>query len=83
MNANEANNQKENMCRALIKAGKIMAPPQLFVPVSPQLQSLSKAKAIKTPHFTVSLLSPRSSLHSVIKDVVSFVGPPDTGKPLG
>ena len=49
VNASEADNQKENACRALIKAGEISAPPQLPVPVSPQLQSLSKAKAIKAP----------------------------------
>ena len=48
-NASEADNQKENACRALIKAGEIPAPPQLPVPVSPQSQSLSKAKAIKAP----------------------------------
>ena len=48
-NVSEPDNQKENACRALIKAGEIPAPPQLPVPVSSQSQSLSRAKAIKAP----------------------------------
>ncbi|KAH9177280.1 ATP-dependent protease La [Lactarius sanguifluus] len=46
--ANEADGQKENACRALIKAGEIPALPQVPVPV-PAPQSLSKAKGIKAP----------------------------------
>ncbi|KAH9027514.1 Lon protease C-terminal proteolytic domain-containing protein [Lactarius deliciosus] len=44
--ASEADGQKENACRALIKAGEIPALPQVPVPV-PTPQSLSKAKGIK------------------------------------
>ena len=49
--ANEIDNQNENenAHRALIKAGEIPAPPRMPVSVSPQSQSLSKAKAIKAP----------------------------------
>ncbi|KAI9459929.1 ATP-dependent protease La [Lactarius psammicola] len=47
--ASEADSQKENACRALIKASEIPAPPRVPVPVPPQSQSLSKAKAIKAP----------------------------------
>ena len=47
--AGEADNQKENACRALINAGEIPAPPRVPVPVPPQPQSLSKAKGIKAP----------------------------------
>ncbi|KAH9027501.1 ATP-dependent protease La [Lactarius deliciosus] len=46
--ANEADGQKENACRALIKAGEIPALPQVPVPVPPP-QSLSRAKGIKAP----------------------------------
>ena len=46
--AGEADNQKENACRALIKAGEIPAPP-MPVPVPSQPQSLSKAQLIKAP----------------------------------
>ena len=45
--AGEADNQKENARRALIKAGEIPASPRVPVPVPPQPQSLSKAKQIK------------------------------------
>ena len=45
-NASEADNQKKNVCMALIKAGSIPAAPKLPALVSPQSQSLSKAKAI-------------------------------------
>ncbi|KAH9022784.1 ATP-dependent protease La [Lactarius pseudohatsudake] len=44
----EADDQKENACRALIKAGEIPALPQVPVPVPPP-QSLSRAKGIKAP----------------------------------
>ena len=47
--ASEIDNQSENAHRALIKAGEIPAPPRMPVSVSPQSQSLSKAKAIKAP----------------------------------
>ncbi|KAH8987330.1 ATP-dependent protease La [Lactarius akahatsu] len=46
--ASEADGQKENACRALIKAGEIPALPQVPVPVPPP-QSLLKAKGIKAP----------------------------------
>ncbi|KAH9056835.1 ATP-dependent protease La [Lactarius vividus] len=46
--ANQADGQKENACRALIKAGEIPALPQVPVPVLPS-QSLSRAKGIKAP----------------------------------
>ena len=45
-NTTEADNQKG---RALIKAGEILAPPQLPIPVSCQSQSQSTTKAIKAP----------------------------------
>jgi hypothetical protein len=45
----EADNQKENACRALVKAGEILAPPRVHIPVPPQPQSLSKARHIKAP----------------------------------
>lgn len=41
-NASEADNQKEEACRALIKAGKILAPPQLHVPVSPSRKAYQR-----------------------------------------
>ena len=47
--ANEVDNQSENAHRALIKAGEIPALPRMPVQVSPQSQSLSKAKTIKAP----------------------------------
>ena len=46
---NQNENENENAHRALIKAGEIPAPPRMPVSVSPQSQSLSKAKAIKAP----------------------------------
>ncbi|KAH9039667.1 hypothetical protein EDB85DRAFT_266355, partial [Lactarius pseudohatsudake] len=46
--ASEADGQKDNACRALIKAGEIPALPQVPVPVPPP-QSLSRAKGIKAP----------------------------------
>ena len=73
----EADIQKENTCRALIKTGEIPAPPitcSCIIPVANQRPKLSKS------HFTVSPSSPRLSLGGVIEHVLSFVGPPGTGK---
>ena len=52
--ANEPVNRSENAHRALIKGGKILAPPRVPVPDPPQSQSPLKAKAVKASHSTVS-----------------------------
>jgi hypothetical protein len=54
---NEADNQNENACMALIKAGEIPDPPRVPVPVSPQSQSLSKAKLSRPPFYCESAIT--------------------------
>ena len=79
-NVSEADNQKENMCRALIKAGKIPALPQLNYSCITPVAKPIEGQSYQSPHFTVSLSSPCSSLYNVIEDVVSFVRPLGMGK---
>ena len=39
-----------------------------------------KGQSYQNPHYTANLLSSRSSSDLVIEDVLSFIGPPSTGK---
>ena len=47
--ASKGDNQKENACRALVKAGEIAAPSRVPGQVLPQPQSLSMAQHTKAP----------------------------------
>ncbi|KAH9022767.1 P-loop containing nucleoside triphosphate hydrolase protein [Lactarius pseudohatsudake] len=65
---NEADGQKENACRALIKEGEIPAL-RWYHP-----RNTDRAKSIKAPEFVIT-----SSLSNVIEHAFSFIGPPGTG----
>ncbi|KAH8977020.1 hypothetical protein EDB86DRAFT_3250452 [Lactarius hatsudake] len=59
---NETDGQKENVCRALVKAGEIPALPQVPVPV-PHPQSASRTKGIKASILlSIYRLRPRSAV---------------------
>ena len=77
-NASEPDNQKENACKALIKAGELSAPLQFPVPVS--IAKPIKSQSHQSPHSTVSPSSPSSSPGLFIEHVLSFLGRPGTGK---
>ena len=56
-NASNADNQKENACRARIEAGEIPAPPQVPVPVSPSHKAYQRPNPSKPPFYCESVIT--------------------------
>ena len=81
--ASEADNQKENAWRALIKTGELPATTSTCSGTTPAAKLVlpqSSSKAAKGIKSTVSSSPPLSSFDDVIEHVFSFIRPPSTGK---